>query len=211
MDDVKEREAYIAGDLKREDWHKRRVELRDKPSPELWAETFDKFLMRRLKDRYLEPIQAIQEAGALEGEGFAIVSIQCALIEFLAALKLGKNFKYLVRGERLGEFEYSKSRELFRDFLVTEKPFANCFKTIESAESFYSNVRCALLHEARTKNGWLIWASGNVAVDPQKKRVWRNQLQEAIKEYIRTYGEDLIEQRDLQLAFIRKFSHLADT
>lgn len=66
MDDVKEREAYIAGDLKREDWHKRRVELRDKPSPELWAETFDKFLMRRLKDRYLEPIQAIQEAGALK-------------------------------------------------------------------------------------------------------------------------------------------------
>jgi len=211
MDEVLERDPYIAGRLKREEWHKRKDELEGNPTADLWLDTFETFLMRRLKDRYLEPIKAIQKAGTSVGEGFAIVSIQCALIEFLAALKLGKNFRSPTPKEPLKEFEYYKSRELFQNFLLNEKPFATWFKTEENAEDFYSNVRCALLHEARTKDGWLIWATSGVAVDPRRKIVKRDQLHEAIEEYLKNYGMALCKQDVLQKAFIRKFSHLADT
>lgn len=50
------------------------------------------FLKRRLETRYLEPIRAMQCHLNQQGEGFAIVSLQCALVEFFAALVEGRHF-----------------------------------------------------------------------------------------------------------------------
>lgn len=205
-----ERNEYIAGRLTSQDWQARKKELNENRCEHLWATTFDEFLMARLRCRYLAPIKTLQDNDKFLGEGFTIVSVQCALIEFLAALKLGKRYKHQKNGEKLGQHEYANSNALFCEFLVREEPFKEYFSDISAAREFYKNVRCALLHEARTKNGWRIWASGDDAVDVTEKIVRRDKLQAAIESYLESYGSLLKQDEDVQDAFIRKFDHLAD-
>ena len=45
---------------------------------------------KRIKDRYFTPIKYIIEQGKKIGEGFAIVSLQCSLIETFASFRGGK-------------------------------------------------------------------------------------------------------------------------
>jgi len=59
----------------------------------------------------------------------------------------------------LGKYEYSDSGNMFVQFLSNRKPFSNVFDK-KLGREFYANVRCGLLHEARTKDGWTIWAKG---------------------------------------------------
>jgi hypothetical protein len=200
----------IAGNLRTEDWAHRKIQLTEAGSHKLWANTFEDYLKQRLALRYLNPIKILQDEGTFQGEGFTIVTIQCALIEFLAALKLGKNYKFASGAQGLSEHEYSNSSDLFCKFLVSEEPFKQWFSSYADAKNFYSNVRCALLHEARTKEGWRIWASGDRAVDVQKKIVRRDALQCAIENYTSSYGQLLMEDISIQQAFIRKFDHLSD-
>ncbi|GGJ49533.1 hypothetical protein [Sphingopyxis bauzanensis] len=141
----------------------------------------------------------------MEGEGFTIVSIQCALIEFLAAIRAGKNYRH--RNPQ-GPYEYSASRDLFVKFLFQTAPFSNFFSEADAGE-YYSNVRCALLHEARTKDGWIIWVNGSVPVDCQKKVIYRDKFQSVIESYVEDYGLNLTKEASLQEAFLRKFNDLA--
>jgi hypothetical protein len=201
----------ISGKLTASDWRKQKVKLTEDGGEDIWAETFDLYLMKRLQSRYFEPIEILRREGKLQGEGFAIASIQCAVIEFLAALRLGKNYRYVQNRNDLGEHEYMNSSSLFCEFLITENPFKAWVRTISEAKSFYSSVRCALLHEARTKDGWKIWATGEIGVEPSKKIVRRDALQGAINGYLEEYGILLLKDHGIQSAFIRKFDHLADT
>lgn len=152
----------------------------------------------------------MQDNGTYQGEGFSIVSIQCALIEFLAATHSGLAYRFLKAGEVLGPYEYSMSRQLFVDFLQRVPPFSGVFTTPAIATEFYGSVRCGLLHEATTKNGWRIHACGPAAIDAAKKIVFRNQLQTLILSYVEDFGAKLPEDEDLQAAFLRKFDRLAD-
>jgi hypothetical protein len=146
--------------------------------------------------------------GTWQGEGFSIVSIQCALIEFLAAARAGKKYRYLRAGEVLGPHEYNRSGDLFRSFLSTVAPFSTSFDAAAAAD-FYQSVRCALLHEARTRNGWRLWVSGSAPIDAMRKMVYREALQRAIDDYVDAYGRDLTTDQSLQEAFVRKFDDLA--
>lgn len=216
----------IAGNLKRNDWVKRKGELEIGGAHDAWTGVFNDFLRKRLETRYLEPIDTIlgvakNQRGVSSinegeipaknvGEGFSIVTIQCALIEFLAALKKGINFN---DEAPVCKFEYYKSGPVFFDFLQKEEPFNKWFSNEKKAKDFYKNVRCGLMHEAGTKGGWRIRAScdvGSVGIDTEKKIVFRDALQVAIEKYICAYGVLLQTDRDIQAAFIRKFNHLAD-
>lgn len=171
----------------------------------LWAEAFETYLLARLQSRYLKPIANVQDKGAWKGEGFTIVSIQCALIEFLAATRLGKIYRH---DNPHPPYEYKNSSKLFVEFLFQTSPFDKLFSEAD-AKDFYSNVRCALLHEARTKSGWIIWASGAAPVDCKRKIVYRDSFQTLIENYITDYGAALTGDVPLQEAFLRKFNDLA--
>lgn len=198
---------YIAGWKTAQDWRCLKTELEGSNPP--WQAAFETFFVRRIALRYLNPIKLLQEHGTFEGEGFSIVAIQCTLIEFLAATRLGKSYRLVKKGEPpLDNFEYSNSSDVFIDFLSSAKPFSAVF-THALAQAFYRSVRCGLLHEARTKDGWTIWAKGSDLIDPAGKVVFRDNLQAAIDSYINSYGRDLVEDPHLQSAFIRKFDSLA--
>lgn len=199
------RPEYLAPGRTKDDWKTFANRLIPGGDTDLWAEAFDSFLLARLKSRYLEPIEMILNQGKWEGEGFTIASIQCALIEFLAATREGKNYRH---GKPQGPHEYNGSRKIFVDFLFQTAPFDKLFSESDAGD-FYSNVRCALLHEARTKDGWIIWGSGTVAVDCKNKIVYRDTFQRLIEQYIDGYGLELTTNAPLQESFIRKFNDLA--
>jgi hypothetical protein len=199
------RSELIAPGKTKDDWKKFAKQLVPGGNADIWAEAFDKFLLGRLRSRYLKPIAMVRDKGEWEGEGFTIVSIQCALIEFLAATRAGKNYRH--RNPQ-PPHEYQKSGELFVDFLFQTAPFDKQFSKGQ-AEDFYTNVRCALLHEARTKNGWIVWVTGAIAVDCKKKIVYRDSFQRVIEGYVDDYGIALTADISLQEAFLRKFNDLA--
>lgn len=200
------RSELIAPGKTKDDWRDFAKKLVPGGDEVLWAEAFDGFLLGRLRSRYIDPVNAVRHASKWKGEGFTIVSIQCALIEFLAALRAGKKYRHK---NPQPPHEYKNSGDLFCDFLRKIDPFDKLF-TKAQAKDFYANVRCGLLHEARTNGDWIIRASGTTAVDCSRKIVYRNSFQDLIERYIHDYGLALAGDVPLQEAFIRKFNDLAD-
>ncbi|MDT7838435.1 hypothetical protein [Aquabacterium sp. OR-4] len=200
---------YIAGWKTATDWQAIRPRLIDDDSS-AWYEAYSDYFLTRLKLRYLDPIAVLQEHLHLQGEGFSILVIQCSLIEFLESTREGTNYCHPKKGQKLGEYEYSASGEVFSRFLSKHPPFLSTF-TLSSARDFYANVRCALVHEARTKSGWRIWADGpdGLVASVEDKIVFRNNFQAALLTYISDFKQELTEEASLKAAFIRKFDSLA--
>ncbi len=167
------------------------------------------------------------------GEGFPILTAQCALIETFAAYKKGKIFKSDLKEE--DGIYYKGSRKLFIDFLESETLFKGNFggDSKPSAEDFYSDVRCGLMHETRTKNNWIIHANVNntSSINSSRKKeitettfilkgnsgkhiVFRNQLQCVLEKYFEYYS-DILSSSDNSFHnlsrrrfFARKLDHL---
>jgi hypothetical protein len=201
--------TQIAGWKTGDDWQATRRTLVVGGDPRLWQGAFDDYFQERLRLRYLNPIRVLREHGTFQGEGFSILTIQCSLIEFMESTVQGITYRHLRRGEALGPYEYNTSVALFTEFLCHRHPFATQF-TERLATEFYVSIRCGLLHEARTKNGWRVWAVGppGTIVDGTERIVYRDNFQAALDEFIAWYGQELVSNTDLQKAFIRKFDSL---
>ncbi len=199
---------YIAGWNTPADWYVIRARL-EFGKQQGWTEAYTDFFRTRLELRYLRPIKVLQDNDISQGEGFSILAIQCSLIEFLESTTQGTSYRYVRRGEKISAYEYSSSQAIFIAFLRDRAPFCKAFDEA-TALDFYINVRCGLLHEARTKNGWRIWAENqrDVIADTSKRIVYRNNFQNALISYIDAYGKILPFNQALQEAFVRKFDSL---
>ena len=69
----------VAGTLTDKDWKELACTLKPEENKN-WGNAFH-FFEERIRTRYLEPIQSILDMEKYEGEGFAIVNLQCSLIE----------------------------------------------------------------------------------------------------------------------------------
>jgi len=202
---------YIAGWKTVEDWKKFRNILLKSENKSDWEIAYNDYFYERLKSRYLNPITILQDNSTYQGEGFSIVTIQCSIIEFLETTIQGLKYKFLKKGEKLDKYEYSSSKDIFISFLCKREPFSSEFNEAISNE-FYTNIRCGLLHEARTKNGWKIHAksiSKNI-IDFKKKIIYRDNMQEAFDKFLAIYKKNLVERKEYQQAFIRKFDSLCE-
>lgn len=207
------------------DWKAIQPQLAAGAPPEIWKQVLEDFYNDRLKTRYLDPIKAISGLKLSKGEGFAIVAIQCSLVEFLESCFQGINYDHQkpTRG-RLRDFclrffpwfksvphhTYKDSAKIFISFLTTRDPFRQCFKTKALARDFYKSVRCGVLHESRTKGAWLVHDTSGSAliVDPAGPILYRDDFQDAIERFIAAYVAVVPNEPQLQQAFIRKFDHL---
>jgi hypothetical protein len=204
--------TLIAGKTKNvADWKAIREKIRLNPNDmTLWESVYEDFFITRVETRYLKPIASIKKEDTYSGEGFAIMSIYCALIEFLETLWSGKH--YVQSKPDVNRNEYNKSGEVFKSFLTNRKPFNSFFDEALAIE-FYKDVRCALLHEARTKNSWLIRTDNSKAVEKIGDNwvIDRNQFGRSMDSYLRRfYRAELMTDKDRQDAFIRKFNVLFD-
>jgi len=204
-------DTYIAGSKTTDDWKAFKPRLIPGGDPAVWESAFTEYFHGRLSARYLDPIKVLQDIGGSLGEGFSIAAIQCSLIEFLESTVQGKSYRLLKSGSPpLTPDEYSGSRVMFESFLVNRAPFKAEFDAA-TAQDFYEAVRCGLLHEARTKNGWVIWAEHGrkiIDVTGAPKILYRNDFQKALLDFIAAYKTKLASDPLIQAAFIRKFDSL---
>jgi hypothetical protein len=202
---------YIAGWKTADDWRAAKSSLVIGGEPSKWREVFEQFFCTRLELRYLHPISLLQTHGTFTGEGFSIAALQCSLIEFLESTIQGVAYRYVSDSRTLGPYEYSSSSSIFESFLTKREPFSKEFNG-PLARDFYSGVRCGLLHEARTKNGWRVLArdSRGRIVDPVLKVLFRDGFQDGLLSFVKAYGAVIQTSPDCQRAFLRKFDDLAN-
>lgn len=174
----------------------------------LWNEAVELF-EERIKYRYLKPISKIEKGKNHEGEGYAIMTIYCSLIEFLETIYQGINFK--LKKAKSENFEYSlgNSETIFISFL--SKRFG--FKLDkEISKSFYKNVRCGLLHEAKLGSNWTVKVNTAKLIEEKGDRTILNRkiFSDRMKIYLKRYKKELIKNSELKKAFIRKFDYLCE-
>ncbi len=202
----------IAGNKTVRDWVELKARLTRNPPSAVWEEAMNCFFLKRLETRYFSPIRTLEKAKAVDGEGFAIVALHCSLIEFLASTREGKTYRHRKNGEPAlnPALEYSDSHAMFVKFLENCEPFKGMFSIDGSAGDFYSNVRCGLFHEARTKGRWLIRVDSKAiqAIDTTCKVIYRNMMQAAFDQFVCLYAKQIATDPELQQAFMRKFDSL---
>jgi hypothetical protein len=199
---------------------------------ENWAEIIERF-KGRIEDFYFSPIDRVKDPNKLKGEGFTILTIQCALIEMFAAFKYGKIHKFNKNGTD-PNYTYKRADECFIPFLHSEQIFENHFYKFEngnklddqpfSATEFYNKVRCGLMHEARTKGDWVVNAKKSykgdeinfISINTTTNRISidRTILNKLLKKYfqdfINSLSQDNAEGNKLRRLFARKLDHLYD-
>ncbi len=196
----------IAGNFTDKDWDALESQLKlDFTNDVLWNKALD-FFESRIRERYIKPAEKIQHSLTAEGEGFAITVIICSLIEALETFYKGKCYKHT---NPLSQYEYGggNSKLFFVEFLSTKKPFCDTFDA-NLAEDFFINVRCALLHEAMTRNGWVIRVGTGILVEKEgrKKILNRSLFLDYLREYIKSYRLVVLSSIERKHSFIRKMN-----
>ena len=204
----------IAGKQTDVQWTSLKARLQSNPSRRLWDSAYHRFYRARIDTRYLKPIGSIKKHDDQLGEGFAVVALFCTLAEYLETCERGENFRFVGSAKvTLGPHEYSEreAASRFKAFLNSRTPF-NALLPAGLVDSFYRDVRCGLLHEARTKGGWTIstQTSGGQLVGQRGSKImlFRNELVPAVEAYLADYRQRLLTDPNTQAAFIRKFDHL---
>lgn len=200
-------------------------------NPVEWSETI-KLFTNRLRRKFFNPVRSLISKNTLNGEGFTIVMVQCAIIESLASFREGKIYSH---GPLTGKpkYMYNNSRDMFTFFLHSAKIFEGNFYQIDpklgrkknvpfDATEFYKNVRCGLVHEARTKGPWHINATKKDAKtettfierDGHKIKILRTVLHYRLIDYLKEYVQELkvisTNGDNLRRLFARKLDHLFD-
>lgn len=218
------------------EWAKIRVELDDQTYKydKVWWEEAIELFDRRARRKFFDPIQVIINARTLKGEGFAIVTVQCALIEMFAAFRQGKIFNHN-RTSASPKYEYKESKAMFVSLLRTASVFKDNFWQLNTkgktaidipynSVDFYKYVRCGLMHEARTKDNWYISATPpSIPANTEKKfvvndngkiKIYRTVLHYRLLDYLTEYENELRsdtkEGEELRKFFARKLDHLFD-
>jgi hypothetical protein len=201
-----DRSIKIAENLTVGDWLdlKERLE-EDMQNNALWEDAIS-FFDKRLSSRYLKPIKAIENNSSIDGEGFSIMAILCSMIEALESFYQGRTYRKASKEQPLDEkAEYYKSQPLFESFLTNREPFNSKFSENNLAKEFYENVRCAILHEAATRNGWIVRIDTDKLIVKQGGKIVINRalFVQEIEAYIKRYKEELMQNTDLKHAYIR--------
>jgi hypothetical protein len=195
-----------------------------------WEEIIERF-EARIENFYFKPIKTVKNLNLFKGEGFTILTIQCALIEMFAAFKYGKIHKF-DKNNTDPNYTYKRADACFIPFLQSESIFENHFYTNQngnkvadqpfSATEFYNKVRCGLMHEARTKGDWVINAKIDyegqettfITQKANKISVDRTVLNKLLKQYFNQYlnnlRQDNADGEKLRRLFARKLDHLYD-
>ncbi len=146
---------------------------------ESWEPAVEMF-KDRLETRYLEHIRHLLP---MKTSGFAVLALDCALIETM------ENFR---RGTRTTP--YGKGKEYFVSFL-TSPNFAQHFTT-ERAQIFYKQIRCGLLHQSEAGKLSRIKRGGSlplVSDTTDKKSLILNKVlfHDLLEDEIKLYYADL--------------------
>ena len=169
-------------------------------------------IQSRFEERFIKPADAIRErdqndSGFPEGRGFAIVALDCLLLESLYGYEKGNHT------------EARQTRGAFAELLEKKGQFANAFSK-GLAGKFAAAVRNGLLHDGETRNGWLIWKGNQgdpITMDLRDGRLVLNRdpFHEAVKASVQEYFDRLRSPTDpssvdLRIRFMARVNQLCD-
>ena len=193
-DDVKISIDFTVGD-----WKKLRPRLKI-GSNDHWDDAF-KVFQDKIDSRFLIPIEKIKSIGKNTGEGFSIALISVVLLEFIAAFEYGRIYNH--KKNELCPNEYYDSVNLLKLFFKYSNVFQSQSLSNTTIQRFYDNIRCGLVHQARTMRSDIIISENstkNVKRDlfyfahEGEYRLNRDLLLKLIKYEINNYREIIVEQ-----------------
>ncbi|HEY6290299.1 MAG TPA: hypothetical protein VI455_01900 [Terriglobia bacterium] len=114
-------------------------------APHEWQTAID-VVENRIESRFFQPARVVDD---LQHSGFAVLALDCLLLEAIQGLRNGK------RAAKTGD-----SCKQFVRVLTTSRHFAAFFGQNDLAARFFSDVRNGLLHDGETRGGWIVKASG---------------------------------------------------
>ena len=197
-------------EISKEKWDSKRKTLKDRQDiTDAWKEAIGIF-ETRFSDRYFKSIEHLIEiSGKSKGEGFAILTLQCSIMEYLATLNEGMIFNHEAKSlkkknaenksptHRMPHFFYTDSAKWYNKFLNSAPIFKGYFhgeNAFLKSHDFYQNVRCALVHEAQTRNNWKVniyeksrTKDKENTVIFQDKTIYRTALNEALKGWFKNF------------------------
>jgi hypothetical protein len=193
----------IAGNLTVKDWEDLSKKL-DVDNDDLWGNAFN-FFEERIKTRYLNPINQILQMDLKTGEGFAVVNLQCSLIETIECFLYGWIYKHPNYFCIKDKSTFRGNQQIFESFFDNRSPFKEL--KIEGCD-FYKNVRCALLHETQTKKGWVVKKGNKKIYDT--KIIYREAFQAGIEKVLEDYKDIIINKKDKDIRnYLKiKFDHI---
>jgi hypothetical protein len=127
------------------------------------------FVDARFKERYLVPIEAVEDRG---GSGFAMMALCCLVIESLESFYSG------------WPSTRNKSEQAFRQFFGREPAFG---PMAVIAHDFFVNVRCGIHHQGESTGGWRIWKVGplyNSTTHCINAKAFRKALSSSLERYV---------------------------
>lgn len=156
----------------------------DDPQSSDWLRAIDIF-QKRFLGRFIEPVDLLIAQDETRPPidrrfGFAVMAIDCLLIETLAAFREGLTTTR------------DCSKRVFLDFLHTRPLFGDHFRG-KLAEDFYDDFRNGVLHQAETKRNSKIWSVGELVQQRDNGLIVnRTKLHDLIKDEISSYCQELL-------------------
>ncbi|MBI5237594.1 MAG: hypothetical protein HY887_04145 [Deltaproteobacteria bacterium] len=133
------------------------------------------FVLERFTERYITPLSGNPKTK----HGFCTMAVSCLLIEALESFRQG------------WPNTDGKSKAAFSSF------FSRCSEQgselgvfSKHSKDFYINVRCGILHQAETTNGWLIHRKGPL-FDPAKKIINATKFHKELGACLQSYCDKL--------------------
>ncbi|MBQ4859244.1 hypothetical protein [Pseudoalteromonas sp. MMG007] len=109
------------------------------------------FLKQRYEERFIAPF----ENNSLK-HGFSMMAVSCLMVESLISMQKGVNETSDMRDDENKKIYPSK---LFEEFF-TNSNHLNSFTGL--GYEFYKNIRCGILHQAESTNGWRVRRDGKL-------------------------------------------------
>jgi hypothetical protein len=144
-----------------------------------------KVLHQRLRERFFRPVKELRRYDSTTNSpmrpGFAILALDCLLIETLSSYRAGKSLKT------------GKSGRAFKAFLREGYGFREFFAKGEMAADFYDDVRNGLLHDGETRKNWKVQKNTKLLLDCETRSriINRTLFHKAILCEYRQYFKDL--------------------
>ena len=164
-----------------------------------------RFLDERHTERFFAPIRCLRQAqGANFGYGFAIMALCSLLIETLECYRLGlpssskSDLKSLMIPSvqaaacveyKLDSLTFPGSGKMFESFF--DRPQHQVFLPGVMGKEFFEQIRCGLLHQAQTKDGWRIVRTGKFWDPSPVKQVNRDEFSKRLEDCFKAYLNEL--------------------
>jgi hypothetical protein len=156
----------------------------------------------RIETRFLGFIRLIERR---EHSGFVVMALDCLLIETLEQFYKG-----------VPETPFKKSKDYFMNFLTTSS-FGKFFSQA-SAEVFYRQIRCGILHQAEIKgDSRILITRGKPLVTPSKhggliinRKLFHGQLVKEYEDYVSRLRRNDPPDQDLRSKFREKMNYICN-